>query len=50
MVFYRFCGHRHEHEGHWLHRGARNYAGAGDYFCIGWTYENAFEEVRQWPT
>jgi hypothetical protein len=47
MTFYRFCGQHFEHDAHVIHQGARNIAGAGNYYCIGWTYSNAFDEVRE---
>lgn len=47
MIFYRFCGRHCEHEAHWIYTGARNVAGSGDYYCIGWSYSNAFDEVRK---
>lgn len=47
MTFYRFCGQHFEHDGHLIHQGAKGWAGSGDYYCIGWSYSNALEEVRE---
>lgn len=47
MIYYGFCGRHFEHELHVIHEGAKNIAGAGTHWCIGWSYSNAFDEVRR---
>lgn len=45
---HRFCGIQTPHYGHMFYRDPGIYAGSTTYQCPGWTYENAFQEVKEW--
>jgi len=46
VVIYRFCGIKECHDAHWIHRGARNIAGAADYQCLGWVPAEMRSDVQ----
>lgn len=36
IIHYRFCGGRWSHAAHWLRTGESGWAGAADYYCVGY--------------
>jgi hypothetical protein len=48
LQIHRFCGIETPHYSHTFYRDRIDVAGSANYECPGWTYQNAFQEVKEW--